>query len=333
MFARRSLLKVGAAALFAPTLTTAQANGDTMGGPKILIVLVPHPDDEVLSMWPAMHYLACGYDVHFVYMTRGEVTAASLKIDANATACGWADHGYKHDPVREQYTVPTKEEIGLARLAEGRSCIGAMAAISPVAPNTPGVAYQHDENLGSQFGSNYSASSTAPVVPEAVDKAEAVIRRYAADYPGAIFWSMSPTDDHCDHGAIGQALRRLKGTPHVAGGVVTYTGGDPVLSAQLEWSRFFVSKLYWGTASSPRPADVAAEPVSWYPNPPGRNDMGVPRSAEYTAWLRTKVIKAYTAWNPAQGSFAVGGGHSTPSQFASCFSADLPYGVSALWHP
>lgn len=302
-----------------------------MGGVKTLVVFVPHPDDELLSMWPALHYLACGYDVHFVYLTRGEVTAASLRLDGSGV-CGW--HGYTHNPGREGYTLPTKDEIGFARLAEGRSCIGAMASVSPVTGYTTGVAYQHDENLGTAYGASGAASSTAPTTPEGVDAAEAVIRRYVADYPGAIFWSMSPTDDHPDHAACGKALRRLKGAPHVdASGNVTYTGGDPVLGPQLTWSRFFVSKLYWGTSTSPRPADVAAEPCSWYPNKPGQNTQPVPRSAEYTEWLQEKVVPTYKAWNPAQGSFAVGGIHSTPAQFASCFNEPLPYGVSALWHP
>lgn len=327
MIARRTLLKAGAAAMLAPTLTTAQAQGATMGGPKILVVFVPHPDDELLSMWPAVHYLACGYEVHFVYLTRGEVTPASLKLDGSA-ACSW--HGYTHNPAREGYTLPTKEQIGLARLAEGRSCIGAMASVSPVAPYTTGVAYQHDENLGTGYGASYSGSSTAPATAEGVDKAEAVIRRYITEYPGATFWSMSPTDDHPDHGACGKAMRRLQGTPHVDGsGNVTYTGGDPVVGVALGSSRYFVSKLYW----DPRPADVAAEYVSWYPNKPGQNSQSVPRSEYYTDWLQQKVVPAYKAWNPAQGSFAIGGGHSTPAQFASCFNEPLPYGVSALWHP
>lgn len=302
-----------------------------MGGVKILIVLVPHPDDELLSMWPAIHYLACGYDVHFVYLTRGEVTAASLRLDGSGT-CGW--HGYTHNPAREGYTLPIKEQIGLARLAEGRSCIGAMASISPVSPFATGMAYQHDENLGTGYGSSGAASSTAPTTAEGVDKAEEVIRRYIAEYPGATFWSMSPTDDHPDHAACGKAMRRLQGNPQVdASGNVTYTGGDPVVAPALAWSRYFVSKLYWGNGTLPRPADVAAEHESWYPNKPGQNNQAVPRGAEYTAWLRTKVVPTYQAWNPTQGSFAIGGGHSTPAQFASCFAPDLPYGVSALWHP
>lgn len=330
MITRRTLLKVGATAALLPALTTAQAKGATMGGVKILVVFVPHPDDELLSMWPAMHYLACGYEVHFVYLTRGEVTPASLRLDGSAV-CGW--HGYTHNPAREGYTLPTVEQIGLARLAEGRSCIGAMASISPVSGYTTGAVYQHDENLGTAYGSSGSASSTAPTTAEGVDKAEAVIRRYVTEYPGATFWSMSPTDAHPDHAACGKAFRRLKGVPHVdASGNVTYTGGDLELGPLLEWSRFMVSKLYWNTPAGQAGSRVA-EPCSWYPNKPGFNNLPVPRAAEYTAWLQAKVVPTYKAWNPAQGSFAIGGGHSTPSQFASCFDNPGPYGVSALWHP
>lgn len=301
---------------------------------KRLIVLVPHPDDEVLSMWPAMHYLASGYDVHFVYITRGDVTAASLKLDGSGVC---ASHGYTHNPAMEGYAVPTQEQIGLSRLHEGMSAVGAMWRIPRTITGDVGDVFTHDKNLGSQFGSGFAGSSTAPVVPEAVDAVEQIIRDLIAEFPSSLFWSMSPTDDHCDHAAIGQALRRLKGTPVYQGsGVFTYTGGDPILGPLLAGSRFWASKLYWGTATSPRPADLLAEKCAWWPNSyPGNvsdASLNFTRRSEYTAWLRDEVVPMYTAWQPAQGAFGIGGLHSTPSQFANCFGLQLT-NASALWHP
>lgn len=298
------------------------------------VFFVPHPDDELYSMWPALHLLASGYDVHFVYLTRGEVTPASLRFDPDPShyspvgvpVCPWGDHAYRHNPAAEQFTLPTVEEIGLARLNEGKSCIGAMAAIAPTTPGNPGHAFWHDENLGTAYGCDGCGSSTAPPTAGGIAKADTVIRKYIDLYPNSFFYSMSPTDDHPDHAACGIALRRIKGDP------VRGIPGDPVLAPLLGNARFFVSKLYWGGPNNnpPRPADVLAEHTAWYPNEYPDNSKTLPRIAEYTAHLKTKVAKAYTSWNPAEGSFAIGGGHSTPSQMYNCILS--PPVVSALWH-
>lgn len=296
---------------------------------KRLIVLVPHPDDEVLSMWPAMHYLASGYDVHFVYMTRGEVTAASLKLDGSGVC---ASHGYTHNPAMEGYTVPTKDEIGLSRLHEGMSCVGAMWRIPRTIAGDGGDVFTHDKNLGSQFGSGGAGSSTAPVVPEAVTQVEGIIRDLIDEFPSSLFWSMSPTDAHCDHAAIGKALRNLKGTPHLPTTDPDYLPGDPVYRSALTNASFFASKLYWGDSSTPRQPALAAEPCYWYPQSAANPTATLSRRAEYTAYLRSTVVPMYKAWQPAQGAFGIGGLHSTPSQFANCFGPHLTT-VSALWHP
>jgi LmbE family N-acetylglucosaminyl deacetylase len=298
---------------------------------KRLMVLVPHPDDEILSMWPYIHYLASGYDVHLIFLTRGEVTAASLRLDGGSTtaACIWADHGYKHDPAREQYPIPTVEQIGLARLAEGMSAAGAMARIAPTVPDDHGAVFTHDENLGTAYGSNGAGSSTAPVHPDGVAKVDEIIRRYMDLYPNSLWWSMSSTDKHPDHAASGIALRNLKGTPVYNNPGFTFTGGDPVLSGLLTNAMFFASKLYWGP---PRDPALAAEYESWYPNVYPATTGDIARREEYTGWIKSKVLKCYTAWNPAAGSFAIGGGHSTPGQFANCFGSAITK-ASALWHP
>lgn len=307
------------------------------------VCIYAHPDDELYTMWPMMHLLACGYRVEFVPATRGEVTPASLRLDPDPAhysggiqpACTWPSHGYKHDPAREGFVLPTKEQIGLARLAETTSCVGAMAAIPPY--GVPGVATVHDMNMGSQYGCGGCGSSTAAVVPAAIDAAEAMIREKIAEFPNSFFYTHSPTDDHPDHAALGLALRRLKGSPvyHSDTQTFTFTGGDPVLAPLLVNAMFFVSKLYWGGPNNvpPRPADVLAEYCGWYPNIFPKSNVVLERRSEYTAWLRNKVALAYTSWNPAQGSFAIGGGHSTYSQMFSCIlNPDLAV-VSALWHP
>jgi LmbE family N-acetylglucosaminyl deacetylase len=308
---------------------------------KRLIVLGPHPDDELLSMWPYGHYLACGYEVRIVHVTRGEVTPASLRLDPDPTqytggvqpVCSWADHNYLHDPVRENFTLPTQEEIGLARLHEGMSAAGAWATIPPMPGLTSGQVYSHDENLGGQYGCDYCGSSTGTVTETAIAKADAMLLRYIDQYPNSIFWSMSPTDAHPDHAAVGIALRRRKGTPHLATTDPNYLPPDPTYGAALVNAKFFVSRLWWSTPAGQKGSRMA-EQCAWYPNVYPNNysdaDLNFTRRAEYATHIRTKVLKAYTAWNPAAGSFAIGGGHSTASQFANNFGPGVT--LAALWH-
>lgn len=311
---------------------------------KQLLVFCAHWDDAELTMWPYINYIAAGYDVRIIGMSPGAVTAASLRLDPDPThyaagvqpVCTWADHAYKHNPTQEQYTLPTTEEIGLARIAEGKSAAGAMGMIPPTDPASPGFVYTHAESLGTNWGSGGSGSSTAPVVPEGIDAAEEIIRNYMAAYPGSVVWGHSPTDAHCDHRAVGLALRRLKGVPTYMGATATprftFTGGDPVLAPALVNAQFWVSKLYWSTPAGEYGSRIG-EYCSWYPNTYPDNTKILPRREEYTAWIKTKVLKAYTAWCPAAGQFAIGGGHSVPAQFADCFGAPPPFVASALWHP
>lgn len=327
---RRSALQLGAGiTLLGMGMAATRASAGGMldlaamaharrGGIKRLIVLPAHPDDAELTMWPYMHYVASGYEVHIVQVTRGEVTAASLRLDGSQP-CTF--HGYTHDPAREGYAVPTVAEIGLARLAEGRSAAGAMAMIAPTNPADPGTIFHHDENLGTAYGCGGCSSSTGPVVASGIDAAEALIRRYIADYPGSLFWTHSPTDAHPDHAALGIALRNLK--------------ADPVYGPALANSRSWVSKLYWNTPAGQQGSRLG-EQCGWWPNvyPNNLSDSAnnFTRRAEYTAWIKARVIPCYSAWNPAGGSFAVAAEHSTPGQVNSCFGPPPPYTASALWH-
>lgn len=308
---------------------------------KRLIVIPAHPDDETLTMWALGHYAACGYETHVVFATRGDVTPASLRLDPDPAhytppgqpVCQWADHNYHHDPAAEGFTLPTQEEIGLARLHEGMSAVGAWSTIAPVSGFETGEIITHDENLGGQYGCDFCGSSTAPATETAIAKADALLLSYIEQYPGSIFWTHSPTDPHPDHRALGVALRRRKGTPHLLPSAPNYIAPDPVYGAALLNAKFFVSRLWWDVPLGSLGSRMG-EQCAWYPNayPNNFSDaaLNFTRRAEYAAHLRTKVLKAYTAWNPVGGSFAIGGGHSTPSQFANNYGPGVT--LAALWH-
>jgi LmbE family N-acetylglucosaminyl deacetylase len=304
---------------------------------KRLVVVFAHPDDAEYTMWPYGHYGASGYDVEYVAATRGEVTATSLRLDGGvggAMPCLDPQHPYVHNHVQEQFELPTVEQIGLARLAECYSAAGAFGMVAPTIPTDPGFIHCHEKNLGTAYGSSGSGSSTAPTTQEGVDKAEVVFRDLIEEFPNSIFWTHSPTDRHPDHAALGKALRKLKGTPiyNGAGVPFTYTGGDPILSPLLVNSFFWVSKLYWSVPAG-QPGSRMAEYCAWYPNIYPDNTKVLARRAEYTAWIKAHVIPCLNSWNPAGKSYAIGTGHSTPSQAADCFGAPPPFVASALWHP
>jgi LmbE family N-acetylglucosaminyl deacetylase len=262
------------------------------------VFYAPHPDDETLSMGLAMVTLiALGYDVHLVSMTRGGGGGPLGSFNGN-NPCNWTDHPYTHNPSREGYAALDPTSLGAARLLEARNALGAMATVTPSAGVTLGNVYHHEGGLPDGFG---TTSATA------VADAQAVIAEWVTDVPNAFHYTMSPTDDHPDHAACGQALRNLKGS-------------DPSLAN----ARFFVSRLYWA-ASQPNgqyPADVAAQPdLAWF-------SAGA-RKSEFDAILRNRVVKAFSAWAPAAGSFAIGY-HQVAGQFASNFGSGVSIGN--LWH-
>lgn len=243
-----------------------------------VFLYVPHPDDETLSMGLAIvHYLAAGWDVHMVSMTRGEAGGPIGSFNGN-NSCNWAAHPWTHDPVREGYAPITPTSLGAARLLEARSALGAMATITP----NPGVTatgnvFHYEGGLPDGFGSE----------PTGVADAEAVISKYTTDYPTAFHRTMSPTDKHPDHAACGQALRNLK-------------LANPILAGAM----FFVSRLYWDYAAHP---EVLAEGPQWFPT--------TARKAEFDAILRNRVVPCFSAWSPAAGSYAIGY-HQVSGQFA-----------------
>jgi LmbE family N-acetylglucosaminyl deacetylase len=262
------------------------------------VFYAPHPDDETLSAGLALlTFVASGYDVHLVSMTRGE-NGGPLGSFNGTNACNWADHPYTHSPDREGYTSLTPTSLGAARLIEARNALGAMSTVPPSAGVTLGNVYHHEGGLPDGFGTTS---------PTAVADAQAVISSMVSAVPNAFHYTMSETDDHPDHAACGAALRNLKNS-------------DPNLAN----ARFFVSRLYWATSqpNGQYPADVAAQPdLAWF-------SAGT-RKSEFDGLLRNRVIKAFSAWAPAAGSLAIGY-HQVAGQFASNFGSGVS--IANLWH-
>lgn len=262
------------------------------------IFYAPHPDDETLSMGLAMvAYMASGFDVHLVSMTRGG-SGGPLGSFNGDNPCNWADHPYTHNPDREGYSAVTSTTLGASRLLEARAALGAMATVTPSAGSSLGGVFHHEGGLPDGFGTTS---------PTAVADAQAVIADYVAEYPNSFHYTMSETDDHPDHAACGAALRNLKN-----------------VDTSLANARFFVSRLYWASSqpNGQYPADVAAMPnLAWY-------SAGT-RKSEFDSILRNRVQKAFSAWAPAAGAYAIGF-HQVAGQFASNFGPSVSIGN--LWH-
>jgi LmbE family N-acetylglucosaminyl deacetylase len=263
----------------------------------VVVIYAPHPDDETLSMGLAIvHYLAAGWDVHLVSMTRGEA-GGPLGSYNGTNACNWANHPYTHDPIQEGYATNgplTNTDLGAARLLEARSALGAMATVTPNSGvAATGRVYHHEGGLADGFGTNS---------PTAVADAQAVISNFVTTFPNAYHRTMSPTDNHPDHAACGQALRNLKNVnPDLAGAM------------------FFVSRLYWDYAQNP---DVAAQPgLAWFPT--------TSRKSTFDSVLRTRVVPCFSQWSPAAGSYAIGY-HQVAQQFANNYASNVT--IACLWH-
>lgn len=273
----------------------------------------PHADDETLSGgYPLTWYARAGFNVHALLMSRGPVTAASLKLDGSQP-CRF--HPYTHEPQQEGYELPTEDEIGAARWAEFKAAIYAMTRIAPATAGVTGSTFFYEGGLGTNYGCDGCGTSTAPVTRLAVNAARAVLEPWVDSLPpNTHIRTMSPTDDHTDHAAVGIAAYEM--------------WSDSAWHTKMGDLMFIVSRLYWGTATSPRPADVRGEPCTWFPSDTG---LG-PNNSVYNAvsdHLRTVVAPSYAQWSPP-GSWAVGE-HSVPSQFAANLGPTAS--VSALWHP
>ena len=273
----------------------------------------PHADDETLSAgYGLTWYARAGFNVHALLMSRGPVTAGSLKLDGSQP-CGF--HGYTHEPQQEGYELPTADDIGAARWAEFKAAVYAMTRIAPATAGVTGGTFFYEGGLGTNYGCGGCASSTAPVTRTAVNQARAVLEPWVDSLPpNTHIRTMSPTDDHTDHAAVGIAAYEM--------------WSDPAWNDKMGDLMFFVSRLYWGSATSPRPVDVNGEPCTWFPNDTGFG----PNNSVYNAivdHLRTVVAPSYGQWSPP-GAWGVGK-HSTLNQFNANFGPSAS--VSNLWHP
>lgn len=259
---------------------------------------IPHPDDETLQMGlAALYYLSLGLNVHFVFMSRGTVTANSVKLDGSGV-CGW--HNYTHNPTQEQYVVPTDAEIGLARFNEGKAAAGQMGLIAGA-----GRVYVHEGSLPTQYGGSDWQN------PLMVAEAEAIMRSYVEGSSNSFHHTMSYTDRHPDHACLGHAMQNLKASAD--------------LGPSLTGSRYFVSRLYWDYSKYP---DVATRPgLRWV-----SQSITNGRMAEYVAHLRSKVAPVYSAWCP--GSAWGIGPHQVINQFytTGLMPPTSTVGVDGLWH-
>lgn len=237
----------------------------------------PHADDFMISMGiAAAHYLGAGWKVHLVTMSPSG-SGGVLDDLAGDVVCG--SHGYRHNPAKEGYVAPLEDDFHDLRFAESRAALGTLAA----AITGSGDIEHFDGGLPTGFGGPAGGPPTA----DGIAAAKAVIKEYVdANANGTTFFhTMSPTDNHPDHAACGQALRDLK--------------NDPAYSYTLGGSRFFVSRLYWADA------DVIAEGTTTFP-------VTASRKAEYDKACRI-AAKAYAAWQPPH-TLAVGY-HQVINQF------------------
>ncbi len=274
----------------------------------------PHPDDETLSAGLALvYYLAAGFDVHLVSMNNGGALGVANTLNGLSACSVQADHPYTHNPAQEGYDPLTVEAVAAARILEARSALGAMGMIPP-SPGIPatGAVYHHIANLPDFYGNPGSTSSTAPVTPEGIASAKAVMLPLIEANPNSFWYTMSPSDHHPDHAACGYALKEIKTE-------------NPTL---LGTPRYFVSRLYWAISQPdglypPEVLAAAAGTLAWF------NYSGT-RYDEYCAWLRTKVVPAsYHNWNPASGAYGIGY-HQVLSQFTKNFGPSAS--IANLWH-
>lgn len=270
-----------------------------------------------------LYYIALGHSVHLVSMNSGGALGVAYTLNGVNSATGVAvacstpgDHPYIHSPEREGYEPHTAESIGAARILEARTALGMMAMVPPVTPGAGGTVTHHIGGLPDFYGNPGSTSSTAPVTPEGIASAKAVILPFVQDNPNSFHYTMSPADHHPDHAACGLALREIKTE-------------NPTL---LGTPRFFISRLYWTITNGLYAADLRAAAGGTPADPNGSIDWFDYAGSHYTTyanWLKNQVQDVYRAWNPAGGSFGIGY-HQVSSQFNNNFGPTAS--VANLWH-
>lgn len=152
--------------------------------------LVPHPDDELLSMGTSIisHNFHSGNNgntniVHLVLLTGGEHSASYEEVNGDRTC---SIHGHKHDPVEEGYAPFDREKFKEGKVKNFRH-VAAMLGITPER--------QHIYDLGDG--------------DVTVDEVKRIITDLSEKYPRNKFKSMSYHDNHPDHANSGKALIEL----------------------------------------------------------------------------------------------------------------------------
>lgn len=249
-----------------------------------------HIDDEMISAGVLnVFYAAHGHTVNLNYMNRGGNGGPSGQLDGTEHC---VRHNLTHNPVRESYLqqVPFQPvDIGLLRIAEGRSIAGMLDSMPPLVDKgngagfyQPGDVTYSDHDLPDGFG----GLAGQPPTEAGIDAVYDVICERALARPGSIFLSHAEDDVHPDHAACGRALRRA-----VVNGKV-----GPA-------ARWVVSPNFWFTTT--------AFPVNRaliYAHGPGWFDPGMyyPLARESIREFARMTVGIYDSWNPAGGSYAIG---------------------------
>ena len=147
--------------------------------------IVPHPDDEILSMGVGVfnHVWRGSSEVHLVLMTQGETTGV-YEVLRGERYC--RIHKNYHKPSEEGYHMDDREDMKEARTNEFMYS----ALLLGVKPENIHINDFGDGDL-------------------TVEESESVIRDIMKEYPNARIKSFSPFDIHEDHQNTGKALQHL----------------------------------------------------------------------------------------------------------------------------
>ncbi|MBV9097675.1 MAG: PIG-L family deacetylase [Frankiaceae bacterium] len=215
-------------------------------GVRVVVVLTPHPDDETLSMGVLIHHWSrADYRVILVALTDGEHSRTWLGIDRRLHV----------RPVYPALVQPGMPQVTVAQIAQSRIAEMRQAAVAlGIAPAD--IYLAHLDSVGSSGGKHVTVLEVL-----------ALVRAFAARYPGATFVTMSYfAERQPEHLAAGEAVCAA------------------VLEHRVRHAVWAISRLYW-RFHAPR-ACIAADPAD--------------RAAIDAA------VSAYDDWDPAAGRYAVG---------------------------
>lgn len=251
MITRRTALSgLVLGAIGAATMSTATAA--TLNNPAIFYS--PHADDESLSMGlDIANHVRAGRDVVLVLATIG---ASSAMLDILNGRVFDDQAGVTHSPTLEGYADGTLDntKAGNARIKEFTS-----------------AASQYRLYGGGRGQFVIDTSWKKPDSGLTDSMADDIIWYYASRYPNGSHKTMSWTDPHPDHAALGKALQRSKA------------------STAIHDARWYVQieNLQYAQNAGVYPWEVT------------------PDDQSVVDTLR-RALRCYQAWNPAAGSYSFG---------------------------